>query len=116
MGVKYAVLFAFIVALLDALPLIGVGTVLVPWSIYQLMFGNVRLGIGLIILFVAHEVIRQFIEPKIVGKNLGIHPVLSLILLYSGYILFGFYGLIFIPLLSVIIDILLNKNDTSKVG
>ncbi len=116
LGVKYAVLFAFVVALLDALPLIGVGTVLVPWSIYQLIFGNVRLGIGLIILFVAHQIIIQFIEPKIVGKNLGIHPVLSLILLYSGYMLLGFFGLVLIPLLSVVIDILFNKNDTSKIG
>ena len=86
LGVRYAVLFAFIVALLDALPLIGVGTILVPWSIYQMIFGNIRLGIALMVLFVVHEVIRQFIEPKILGKNLGIHPIISLLLLYSGYI------------------------------
>ena len=115
LGVKYSVLFAFIVALLDALPLIGVGTVLVPWSIYQMIFGNIRLGIGLAVLFIAHAVIRQFIEPKIIGKNLGIHPVLSLILLYAGYVLFGFLGLILIPLFSVIINTLINKNNTTKV-
>lgn len=115
LGINYAVLFAFIVALLDALPLIGVGTVLVPWSIYQLVFGSARLGLGLIILFVAHAVIRQFIEPKIVGKNLGIHPVISLILLYAGYFLFGFMGLILIPIISVAINILINKDDTPKV-
>lgn len=115
LGINYAVLFAFIVALLDALPLIGVGTVLVPWSIYQLVFGSARLGLGLIILFVAHAVIRQFVEPKIVGKNLGIHPVISLILLYAGYFLFGFMGLILIPIISVAINILFNKDDTPKV-
>ena len=116
LGVKYALLFAFIVSLLDALPLIGVGTVLVPWSVYQLIFGNIRLGIALMVLFVVNEIIRQFIEPKILGKNLGIHPIISLILLYSGYVLFGFLGLIMIPLLSVIINILINKNDTTEVG
>ena len=116
LGVKYAVLFAFIVALLDALPLIGVGTVLVPWSIYQLIFGDLRLGIALIVLFVVHQVIRQFLEPKIVGKNLGIHPVMSLVLLYSGYFLLGFFGLVIIPLVSVILNILINKDDTSEVG
>jgi len=115
-GIKYAVLFAFIVALLDALPLIGVGTVLVPWSIYQLIFGDVRVGIGLIILFAAHTVLREFIEPKIVGKNLGIHPIVSLFLLYAGYIVFGFMGLIFIPIVSVIVNILIDKNNSSKVG
>lgn len=116
LGVKYAVLFAFIVALLDALPLIGVGTVLVPWSVYQLVFGNTGLGIGLIILFVSHAVLRQFIEPKIVGKNLGIHPVISLILLYLGYYFFGFLGLFLIPLLTVIVNILINKDDSSEVA
>jgi len=115
LGVKYAVLFAFIVALLDALPLIGVGTVLVPWSIYQLIFGNLRLGIALMVLFVVHQVIRQFLEPKIVGKNLGMHPVISLVLLYAGYFLFGLFGLLIIPLLSVILNILIDKDNTSEV-
>ncbi len=115
LGIKYAVLFAFIVALLDALPLIGVGTVLVPWSVYQLIFGNTRLGIGLVILFITHAVTRQFVEPKIVGKNLGIHPVISLILLYVGYYIFGFMGLFLIPLLTVAVNILINKNDSSEI-
>ncbi len=106
MGVKYAVLFAFVVALLDALPLIGVGTVLVPWSIYQLIFGNITLGIGLIVLFIAHEIIREFIEPKIIGKNLGIHPIISLILLYIGYCIFGIAGLFLVPILTVVVAVL----------
>ena len=114
-GVKYSVLFAFIVALLDALPLIGVGTVLIPWSVYQLIFGEVRLGIGIAVLFVIHAVLREFIEPKIIGKNLGIHPVLSLFLLYAGYFIFGFFGLLLIPLISVIVNILINKDNTPEV-
>jgi sporulation integral membrane protein YtvI len=114
-GVKYSVLFAFIVALLDALPLIGVGTVLVPWSIYNIIFGEVRLGVGLAVLFIIHAVLREFIEPKIVGKNLGIHPIVSLLLLYAGYFIFGFLGLLLIPLISVIINILINKDDTPEV-
>ena len=106
LGVKYAVLFAFVVSLLDALPLIGVGTVLVPFSIYQMLFGRFGLGIGLIVLFIAHALLRQFIEPKIIGKSLGIHPVVSLLLLYAGYLLFGFFGLFLIPVFVVIINIL----------
>ena len=116
LGVKYAVLLAFVVALLDALPLIGVGTVLVPWSVYHLLFGEIRLCVGLVILFVVHEIIRQFIEPKIIGKNLGIHPILSLCLLYAGYFVFGLFGLLLIPVLSVIVNILVNKKDSSEVG
>ena len=109
LGVRYAVLLAFVVALLDALPLIGVGTVLVPWSIYNLIFGDIGLGIGLAVLFVVHEVVRQFTEPKIIGKNLGIHPILSLFLLYAGYFVFGLLGLLLIPVLSVVVTILINK-------
>ncbi len=116
LGVKYAVLLAFIVALLDALPLIGVGTIIVPWSIYQIFFGKFSLGMGLLILFIVHEVLREFIEPKIVGKHLGLHPIISLILLYVGYFAFGFFGLLLIPLLSVIINILINKDDSPKVN
>ena len=116
LGVRYAVLLAFVVALLDALPLIGVGTVLVPWSIYNLIFGDIGLGIGLAVLFVVHEVVRQFTEPKIIGKNLGIHPILSLFLLYAGYFVFGLLGLLLIPVLSVIVNILINKEDSSEVG
>ena len=113
LGVRYAVLFAFIVALLDALPLIGVGTVLLPWSIYNFIFGDARLGIGILVLFLAHEVVRQLTEPRIVGKNLGIHPVLSLVLLYVGYIVFGFFGLFLIPIASVALNTVFEKDSQS---
>ncbi len=113
--VEYALLFSVVVAILDALPLIGVGTLLVPWGVYNIIFGDLRLGIGLCVLFILHEVIRQFIEPKIIGKNLGIHPIVSLVLLYVGYCVFGFLGLLLIPLLTVIIKILFDKNNSSAV-
>lgn len=104
--IKYAVLFAFVVALLDALPLIGVGTILIPYSVYHLIFGSFGLGIGIIVLFVSHQLLRQFAEPKIVGKSLGIHPIVSLALLYVGYFVFGFLGLLLIPFLSVVINVI----------
>ena len=110
-GVKYAVLFAFIVALLDALPLIGVGTILVPWSLYQMIFSDFGLGLGLFILFIVNLVIRQFVEPKIVGKNLGIHPVVSLVLLYVGYHFFGFFGLLLIPFVTVILNAVFKREE-----
>ena len=115
LGIKYAVLFAFAVALLDALPLVGVGAVLVPFSIYQLLFGSFGVGIGIIVLFISHLFLRQFIEPRIVGKNLGIHPVVSLLLLYASYLLFGFFGLLLIPVFAVIINILADKDNSAEV-
>jgi len=113
--VKYALLFAFIIALLDALPLIGVGTVLIPWGVYQIIFGEIWLGIGLLVLFGISVILRQIIEPKIVGKNLGVHPIVSLILLYVGYSLFGFFGLLLVPLLAVVAGVAFDKYKPPEI-
>ena len=107
-GVEYALALALLVALLDALPVIGVGTVLVPWASVRLMLGDTRLGISLLALFVFNTVLRQFIEPKIIGDSLGISPILSLILLYVSYGVFGLFGVVLIPLFTVILRVLLD--------
>jgi len=114
--VEHAMLVAFFIALLDILPVIGVGTVLVPWSIYELAVGDGRLGVGLIILFVVNSVIRQFSEPKIVGKSLNIHPLFTLILLYVGYALFGIFGMLALPVLAVCIGAALKGDNAAEVG
>lgn len=111
----YALLLAFVIAVLDLLPVIGVGTVLVPWSVYEILLGDRGIGIGLLILFVVHTLIRQFAEPKIVGKNLGVHPIITLALIYIGYSLFGFIGILFVPIATVLIDITLGKENTTEV-
>ena len=114
-GVDYALLLALVIALLDMLPVIGVGAILVPWSVFQLAFGDVGLGVALAVLFVVHEVIRQVIEPRIVGKHLGIHPIITLVLLYVGYSLFGVFGLLLIPVFTVLIDVFFKKENTADV-
>ena len=116
LGIKNAFVLAALVALLDLLPIIGVGTLLVPWSVFQLLFGNFGLGIGLVVLLVSHEIIRQLVEPKILGKSLGIHPISSLILLYVGYSVFGIGGLILLPMIGAILSIALKKKDSAEVG
>lgn len=115
MRVEYALLAALVIAFLDMLPIIGVGAILVPWSIIQLVLGNYSFGIGLLVLFLVHEFIRQIIEPKIVGKHLGIHPIVTLVLIYVGYSLFGVFGLLLLPVFTVIIDVLSNKDNSSEV-
>lgn len=115
-GIDYAVLLAFLVALLDALPLIGVGTVLLPIALYNLAVGEGARALGLILLFVIHTVIRQVTEPRIVGKNLGIHPIVSLVLLYVGYLALGALGILLVPALSVLINAILNKDDPPEVA
>ncbi len=106
MRIPFAILLGFLVALLDALPLIGVGTILIPWGIFEIIFGSLPRGIGLLVLFLISWVARQFLEPRIVGKNVGIHPILSLVLIYLGCTFFGVMGLILVPVSAIIVKII----------
>ena len=114
--VSGAAVLALLVALLDILPVIGVGTVLVPWSIFSFAVGNHFMGIGLLVLFVVNTVVRQFSEPKIVGKSLNIHPILTLAAIYIGYALFGVLGLVLFPLTIAALGFLFREEHSAEVG
>ncbi len=114
--VEHPLVLAFFIALLDILPIIGVGTVLVPWSIYELAVGNSSLGVGLILLFLVNAVVRQLSEPKIVGKSLDLHPIVTLILLYVGYGLFGILGMILLPVAAVCLSVILKGDNSAEVA
>ena len=114
--VEGALALAAITALLDVLPLIGVGTILLPWGVVSLILGYTGRAIGLFVLFGVHEVIRQLVEPRIVGKSLGLHPIASLVLLYIGYKIFGFAGLLLTPIASVAVGILREKKNSAEIG
>lgn len=113
--VEHAPILALFIAVLDILPVIGVGTVLIPWGIYSLAIGNRLLGIGLLILFVVNTVIRQTAEPRIVGKSLNLHPLITLMMIYIGYGLFGILGILILPVLAVTLLALLKGDDTAKI-
>ncbi|MBQ7172251.1 MAG: AI-2E family transporter [Clostridia bacterium] len=98
---EYAMLFAAAIALLDLLPVIGTGTVLVPWGIVLLLTGNAGKGFGLLVLFALTTVLHEVLEPKLLGEKLGIPPLITLICLYAGYRLFGVWGMIASPVLFV---------------
>jgi sporulation integral membrane protein YtvI len=102
LGVEYSFLIAAISAAIDILPILGVGIILIPWAIINLMTRKLFLGIGLIILYVITVVIRQFIEPKLVGESLGLHPLLTLAAFYLGYRLFDFSGIFIAPVILVL--------------
>lgn len=114
--VDHAPLLALFIALLDILPVIGVGTVLIPWSIFELASGNRFLGIGLILLFVVNAVIRQLSEPRIVGKSLDLHPIITLMMIYIGYALFGLMGMIILPVTVVCIGASLKENHSTEIA
>ncbi len=101
--VPYAILLAAGIAVLDFLPVIGVGTVLIPWGTVEMIRGNTYLGIGLLLLFAAISVARQFLEPKLIGHQLGMHPLLTLVAMYVGLRLFGFAGLFLLPPLCLVL-------------
>ena len=85
---------------------------LVPWSIISLISRDFSLGVGLFILFVFITVLREIVEPKILGKNLGLHPLLTLVLLYVGYSFFGFFGMVILPPLGALVGVMLGKSGS----
>ena len=113
--VEHSPIIALLIAFLDILPVIGVGTVLVPWSVISLALGNKFLGIGLLLLFIINAVLRQLIEPKILGKSLNLHPLVSLGAIYLGYAIFGFMGLFILPLVAVAVSAVLKNNSSAQI-
>lgn len=100
LGVPYAFLLALLIAAVDFLPLLGTGVILIPWGIISLLLGQVKLGIGLLILYGVTTLIRQVLEPKLIGDGLGLHPLVSLLAMYAGLRLFGVGGMILAPLVA----------------
>lgn len=100
------IVISALIALVDILPVLGVGTVLIPWTIWQFVIGNIKFGIALSIVYVIVLIIRQLIEPKLVSKQLGVHPLTTLFAMYAGFKYFGFCGLIFGPIILMILKCL----------
>lgn len=96
--VPNAPLIALGIALIDALPVFGSGTVLIPWSVVSFLRGESVLAVGLLALYAVAAVSRAFLEPRFLGRQIGMHPLLTLLSLYAGYRLFGFLGMILLPI------------------
>lgn len=94
----YVFMIAIAIAVFDILPVAGSGGILIPWAVISVILGSYPQAIGLIIIYVVITVIRQYIEPKIVGTSLGVHPIVTLAGLYFGLKLFGFMGMFIVPL------------------
>ncbi len=93
--VNYALLFSFLIAILDFLPFLGTGTALGPWTIFALISGEYSLATGLVVIYLITQAIRRILEPKILGDTIGMSPLLTLVFMYVGYKLFSVWGLIF---------------------
>ena len=87
------------------------GTVLLPWAVFSLVTGSTVLGIGLLVLYAIITIVRQVIEPHIVGKSLGLHPILMLVALYAGLKIFGIIGFFAGPAIALTLKVLLLHTD-----
>ncbi|MBR2787063.1 MAG: sporulation integral membrane protein YtvI [Clostridia bacterium] len=103
MNVKYPLMSAIGIAIVDALPIFGSGTVMVPWAVWSGFNGDARLGISILVLWIIMCVTRQIVEPKIVSGQIGIHPIFTLIAMYTGFRFLGFIGLFIGPILLIVL-------------
>lgn len=103
MNVKYPLLIALAIGFVDALPILGSGFVMVPWSIILAINGDIQLGIAVLILWIVMSLVRQFLEPKIVSGKIGIHPIFTLIAMYTGFKVIGVMGMLVGPIVLIIL-------------
>lgn len=110
--VNFALPIAAIIAVLDIMPIVGTGGIIIPWAIIELFLKNYKLGIGLLILYITVTVIRNIVEPRIIGHQIGLHPIITITAMYAGLRLFGFGGFIIAPIIAILVKYL---NDTGKI-
>ena len=103
--IDYSFVIALGIALLDVLPVFGTGAVLWPWAIIDMFTGNYVRAIGLVVIYLVCQVVKQVLQPKMVGDSIGMHPLLTLLAMFIGYKLYGVIGMIFfIPIGMVIVN------------
>jgi len=103
LGVDRSIQAAAIISLIDILPVLGTGGVLIPWIIIELVLGNVPLAVGLTVVYLVILIVRNILEPKIIGEQIGLHPLIMLICIFIGAKIFGFTGMIALPICAVVL-------------
>lgn len=105
-GIHFSFLLAILIAFLDFLPFFGTGTALLPWALYKFLVGNYKMALALIVLYGVTQLVRQLIQPKLVGDSVGLNPLLTLVLLYIGYRFGSVLGMIFaVPIGMIVINL-----------
>lgn len=99
----YALLMGLLVAISDAIPVLGTGLIMVPWILWNVITGNMRIAFGLAIIYLIGVIVRQILEPKLVGNQIGLHPLVTLIAMYVGLSLFGVLGMVIGPVSIIVL-------------
>lgn len=103
LDVKYALVIALIVGISEAIPIVGTGAVMVPWILWSIFIGNMPLALGLAIIYILGVLIRQIMEPKVIGSQIGLHPLVTLLSMYVGLKFFGVLGMFIGPISLIIV-------------
>lgn len=102
-NVEYPLIMALIIGFIDALPIFGSGTVMLPWAVFTAFMGDIRLAIAIFALWALMSIVRQLIEPRIVSGQIGIHPIFTLIAMYTGFRFMGVIGMLIGPIILIIL-------------
>lgn len=113
-GIKNSIIIALCISIFDILPVLGTGGIMIPWTIISAILGNYNTAIGLAIIYIIVTAIRNIIEPKIVGSQLGLHPIATLSSMFLGVGLIGGIGLFGFPILLSLL-VYLNKKGTINI-
>ena len=103
---NYIAVIAVVTAIVDVIPVLGTGTIVLPWAAYSFITGNIGMGIGLLVLYVTVTVIRQIVEPKLVAGQLGLPPFVTLIAMYLGLKIIGVLGVFILPIIAIMLKLL----------
>lgn len=109
-GVSYGLVWAVPIAIVDAVPILGTGTVLIPWAVIALLQGKTFLAVGLLVTYGAAMLTRTVLEPRLLGKQLGLDPLVTLLFFYAGYKLFGILGMLLAPMVAAAAKSLTSDN------
>lgn len=112
LGVPNSIAIALMIAVFDILPVLGTGGIMIPWMILAAVQGDFTLSVGLLVIYLVITVIRNIIEPKIVGSQIGLHPIVTLVSMFVGVQLFGVIGLFGCP---IFLSLLRHLNDTGAI-
>ena len=98
LGIGNPLAVGAIISIIDVLPVLGTGTVLIPWAIIGFIFNDLKIGIGMLLLYIIITAVRQTLEPRVIGKQIGLHPIATLISIFVGGQLFGIVGIFLVPI------------------